>query len=165
MNRSPQPLDPESAPRVAMIISAALIGGCVTLLVVVLMIAKFQPSWLAAGPLTLASLIIAGVSLGLAVFVPRIFAASMIRTARNGGLRDPGSEAANRVATTAAMNRQIVRYALLEGAAFLCAFAILAEGSWLALAAVLVLLGAMGAAFPWPGRFEAARDNLRESLR
>lgn len=160
--------EPEKLPRIAMIVSGALLMACLVWLVAALSMAKMQPGYLAAGPLTLVAMVLGASSLVLSLVLPGILSRSLIQRARTdikAGTFQADERAELRIASTAAFNHGLVRFAILEGAAFLAGMALFAEGTWPALAIALVLIAAMGALFPFPGRFESLRDRLRGELR
>lgn len=157
------PISPEAAPKIVMVICGGLISGCLLFLVVMLFLAKMQESWTAAGPITLIVVGLGVSSIALAAVLPGLLARSMISRSRDlarDQKQKPDEGALLRIATSAAMNQCIIRYALLEGAAFFAIISLMVEGSWLALGVTLFLLAAMLAFFPLPGRFESMRDEL-----
>ncbi len=164
---SNQPMNPQTAGRTLLIICGGLVAGPLVFLVIVAAMAQMQPSWTAAGPVTWIGAGIAVVSLLTACFLPGLLARSMIQRAKQDLPRGEVGEANSallRIATTASMNKYIIRFALLEGAAFLCAIGALLEGNWVALAVALFMIAVMLAMFPWPPRFESTRDDLLQQF-
>jgi hypothetical protein len=156
---------PEALPKVAMMIAAGLMGGCAFFVAFAYLLATMQPNWQSAGPLTLVALVMGLSATVLAFVLPGILARAMVGAARlKQGAATGEPEAEIRVAGAAALNQIIVRQALLEGAALMAGIAVLIEGTWLALGVAAFLLALMLALFPWPSRFEAARDRLRELM-
>jgi hypothetical protein len=163
---SGQRIDPAKASQIAMFIAAALIGGCLMFMVIVMMITKMQPGWTNAGPLTLIALGLSPVSIVLATALPGILARAFVAKAKSAAVGAAGDKAGRlQIATAAAMNQVIVRSAILEGATFVAAMAVMLEGTWLAVGAFGLLLAAMLAFFPIPARFEAIRDGLLETMK
>ncbi len=157
---------PEKMPHLAMVIAAALLAGCVMFMAMVMILAKMQPGWTAAGPVTLIALGLCPVSIVLALVLPGILARTFVAGARlKAGDTANDPTARMRIASAATMNQVIVRKALLEGAAFFAVIAVLLEGTWLAAGAFAVLIAAMLALFPFPARFEAIRDGLLETMK
>ena len=162
------PISPEAAPRIIMIICGALISGCLMFLMLMLLLAKMQPNWLAAGSLTIVVMVVGVSNIGLAAVLPSLLSRSMVKRSRElagNQKQKPDKEALTRIATSAAMNQCIIRYALLEGAAFFAIISLMIEGSWLAMGMALLQVAAMLAFFPWPGRFESIRDGLIDQMK
>lgn len=151
-----------------MVVCGSMISGSFAFLAVMMMIAKMRENWGEAGPVSLIALGLGLASIGLALFVPPILARSSIQRARadrgSGGFRGDG-DATQRIASSAAINLFIIRFALLEGGVFFSIMSLLVEGCWISMGVAVLLLAIMLALFPFPARFEAERDRLASALR